>query len=634
MCGIAGILHTGGQQVDESLLAAMNDMQLHRGPDAGDYLIEHQIGLAHRRLSIIDLEGSPQPMQSACGTACIVFNGEIYNFKELHEELSAKGHKFNTRGDTETILNAWLEWGEDCVHKLRGMFAFAIWDRPSKTLFMARDRLGIKPLFYTLLSSGELVFGSELKVLTRHPQFDKTLRKEAVEDYFSFGYVPDPHCIYQNSFKLMPGHTLTIKPEQKGLPEQREYWDVPVHWDHQIDEHSAPDELIERMKEAVHIRMVAEVPLGAFLSGGVDSSAVVAMMSQLQDEPVNTCAIGFDVEQFNETEFAEMVAKRYQTNHRVETVSQDDFDLIDHLAFLYDEPYADSSAIPTYRVCELARKHVTVALSGDGGDELFAGYRRYNLHMHEERIRQMLPLWLRKPIFAPLGRFYPKLDWAPRFLRGKTTFQSMAMDTVEGYHNSMSILRTDERRKLFSPDYVESLNGYSSLAVFRKYGDKVAHLDPLKQTQYIDMKTYLVGDILTKVDRASMAHSLEVRVPLIDHKFVEWAFAMPSALNLSGGVGKRMFKKSLEPHLPNDVLYRPKMGFAVPLSNWFRGPLKDRLYSALLSEHMAASGFFDMNHIRTMIDQHVRNVRDYSAPLWALLMFESFYRREIGGELK
>ncbi|MBN7820368.1 XrtA/PEP-CTERM system amidotransferase [Bowmanella yangjiangensis] len=634
MCGIAGILHTGGQQVDESLLAAMNDMQLHRGPDAGDYLVEHQIGLAHRRLSIIDLEGSPQPMQSACGRACIVFNGEIYNFKELHEELSAKGHKFNTRGDTETILNAWLEWGEDCVHKLRGMFAFAIWDRPSKTLFMARDRLGIKPLFYTLLSSGELVFGSELKVLTRHPQFDKTLRKEAVEDYFSFGYVPDPHCIYQNSFKLMPGHTLTIKPEQKGLPEQREYWDVPVHWDHQIDEHSAPDELIERMKEAVRIRMVAEVPLGAFLSGGVDSSAVVAMMSQLQDEPVNTCAIGFDVEQFNETEFAEMVAKRYQTNHRVETVSQDDFDLIDHLAFLYDEPYADSSAIPTYRVCELARKHVTVALSGDGGDELFAGYRRYNLHMHEERIRQMLPLWLRKPIFAPLGRFYPKLDWAPRFLRGKTTFQSMAMDTVEGYHNSMSILRTDERRKLFSPDYVESLNGYSSLAVFRKYGDKVAHLDPLKQTQYIDMKTYLVGDILTKVDRASMAHSLEVRVPLIDHKFVEWAFAIPSALNLSGGVGKRMFKKSLEPHLPDDVLYRPKMGFAVPLSNWFRGPLKDRLYSALLSEHMAASGFFDMNHIRTMIDQHVRNVRDYSAPLWALLMFESFYRREIGGELK
>ncbi len=629
MCGIAGIFHLSEQtHIDADLIAQMNDRQIHRGPDAGDYFFDPGIALAHRRLSIIDLEGSPQPMMSADKRAIIVFNGEIYNFKELHKELSAKGHTFNTDGDTETILNAYLEWGEECVHKLRGMFAFALWDREKQTLFMARDRLGIKPFFYTLLPSGEFVFGSELKVLTAHPLFDKKLRNTTIEDYFSLGYVPEPYTIFEQSYKLPPGHTLTLHKGDKGLPEPKEYWDIPVAYEHPLSQQEIDEQLIERLKEAVDIRMVADVPLGSFLSGGVDSSAVVALMSQLQSDPVNTCAIGFDVKEFNETEFAQMVADRYHTNHRMETVSSNDFDLVDKLAFLYDEPYADSSAIPTFRVCELARKHVTVALSGDGGDELFAGYSRYRMHQGEEKIRNMLPLGLRKPLFGPLGKLYPKLDWAPRFLRGKTTFQSMAMDTVEGYHNTMSILRADERAKLFSKEYKDSLNGYSSLELFRKYGDKVKHLDETKIAQYIDMKTYLVGDILTKVDRASMAHSLEVRVPIIDHKFVEWAFNVPTDKNLVNGLGKLSFKKALEPHLPHDVLYRKKMGFAVPLANWFRGPLKERLYDGVLSKQMTESGYFDPKRLRRLIDDHISGRRDNSASLWTLMMFESFLRQQ------
>lgn len=630
MCGIAGIFHlTNEQPISPELIEQMNDQQHHRGPDAGDYFFDPGVALAHRRLSIIDLEGSPQPMQSADGSAVVVFNGEIYNFKELHTELTEKGYTFNTHGDTETILNAWLEWGTECVHKLRGMFAFAIWDKKKQCMFVARDRLGIKPFFYSLLPSGEFLFGSELKVLKHHPDFDKSLRNTAVEDYFTFGYIPEPHTIYQHAHKLSPGEYMLLEKGNTSLPEPVTYWDVPTEVEPQLTDKELDDELIERLKEAVKIRMVADVPLGAFLSGGVDSSAIVALMSQLQDDPVNTCAIGFDVKAFNETEYAQDVADQYKTNHRMEVVDQDDFDLVDHLAHLYDEPYADSSAMPTYRVCELARKHVTVALSGDGGDELFAGYRRYNLHMHEEKIRSILPLSIRKAIFGPLGKLYPKLDWAPKFLRAKTTFQSMALDTVQGYYNSMSLLREDERRKLFSDEYNKSLEGYTSFQVFKRYGDKVKHLDPLKITQYIDMKTYLVGDILTKVDRASMAHSLEVRVPLLDHKFVEWAFRTKSESNLKNRVGKASFKRTLEPHLSDDILYRQKMGFAVPLVDWFKGPLKDRLYTGLLSDQMRDSGFFNMKRVKRLIDDHVSGMRDNSASLWALMMFESFMRQQL-----
>ena len=628
MCGIAGIYQLKTQATpDSATLSKMNDSQWHRGPDAGDYFYQPTIALAHRRLSIIDIAGSPQPMQSANKQACIVFNGEIYNYRELRQQLSDKGYVFNTHGDTETILNAWLEWGEDCVHQLRGMFAFAIWDRQRQCLFLARDRLGIKPMFYSLLENGEFVFGSELKVLRQHPQFVSTLRDSTIEDYFSFGYVPEPYTIYQHSYKLAPGHSLLLRHGDATLPEPKQYWDIPTQWQHSVSGQQLEAEIISRFREAVDIRLVAEVPLGAFLSGGVDSSAVVAMMAGLQQDPVNTCSIGFDSPEFNETDFARQVAQRYHTHHHEDIVSQNDFELLDKLADLYDEPYADSSAIPTYRVCQMARQHVTVALSGDGADELFAGYRRYKLHLHEERFRQWLPLALRRPLFGVLGKIYPKLDWAPRFLRAKTTFQSLALDTVAAYHNSIAILRQDQRDRLFSSAFKQRLNGYSSLEVFRRYGDKVKHFDPMKIAQYLDMKTYLVGDILTKVDRASMAHSLEVRVPFLDHKFVEWAFTADSAANLQQGIGKYSLKKALQPYLPQDVLYRKKMGFAVPLAEWFRGPLQQKLQDKLLSDAMLNSGYFNVAELKQLLDDHKRGVKDNSAPLWTLLMFAAFLER-------
>jgi asparagine synthase (glutamine-hydrolysing) len=376
--------------------------------------------------------------------------------------------------------------------------------------------------------------------------------------------------------------------------------------------------------------MIAEVPLGAFLSGGVDSSAVVQAMAALSgDEPVNTCSIAFDDPAFNESAFAQMVADRYRTRHRVETVRSDDFDLIDTLATLYDEPYADSSAIPTYRVCQLARKHVTVALSGDGGDETFGGYRRYRMHLMEDRMRAALPEGLRRSLFGTLGRLYPKADWAPRMFRAKTTFEGMARSSVEAYFYSVSILRGPMRQQLFSPALQRQLAGYSAQEVFDHHAGKAGTDDPLALIQYLDIKTYLVGDINTKVDRASMAHSLEVREPLMDHPLVEWLATLPSNLKIRGQEGKFLLKKAMEPQLPNEVLYRPKMGFSVPLARWFRGPLKQRVRDAVLGERLAATGWFNRIYLQQLVDGHQSGAHDHSAPLWTLLMFEAFLRKVV-----
>ncbi len=406
----------------------------------------------------------------------------------------------------------------------------------------------------------------------------------------------------------------------------REYWDIPFVSHGSLSEQEAGEELIVRLRNAVNSHLMSEVPLGAFLSGGVDSSAVVAMMGELMKEPVNTCSITFADPAFDESDYARLVADRYQTRHFTEQVQQDDFDLIDQLAALYDEPFADSSAIPTYRVCELARKRVTVVLSGDGGDENFAGYRRYRWHMMEEQLRSKLPLGLRKSLFGLLGSLYPKADWAPRFLRAKTTFESLARDSVEGYFHSVSILDNKLRARLFTPGFRRSLQGYQAAEVLRSYANKSPTQDPLSLIQYLDMKTYLVGDILTKVDRASMAHSLEVRVPLLDHELVEWVSGLSASLKLRHQEGKFILKKSLEPYLPQEVLYRNKMGFAVPLASWFRGPLRERIRTALLGNTLTGTEMFDMEFIRKMLDQHQSGVRDYSAPIWTLLMFESFLR--------
>ena len=628
MCGIAGIFDLSGRrEFDAELVSRMNESQFHRGPDEGGVHLEPGVAMAHRRLSIIDLSSGQQPMFSADGTICLVYNGEIYNFKELAEELKVLGHTFRTRCDTEVIIYAWREWGEDCVKHFRGMFAFALYDRVQESLFLARDRLGIKPLFYTVLPDQQLLFGSELKVLKQHPQLRREIDPRAVEDYFAFGYVPEPKTIYIGTLKLAPAHSMLFKRGHRE-PEPRQYWDLRFCPVSVTDELELQSQLINRLREAIDIRLVAEVPLGAFLSGGVDSSAVVALMAQLKDEPVNTCAIGFDVKQFDETEYARAIAQRYKTNHFEQTVESDDFGLLDVLAALYDEPYADSSAIPTYRVCELAKKRVTVALSGDGGDEHFAGYRRYRWHMNEEKLRSRLPLGLRKPFFGVLGSLYPKADWAPRMFRAKTTFQSLARNSVEAYMHTVSHTSDEQRASLFSADLKSSLQGYQAIEVMRHHAERAGTDDALSLIQYLDTKTYLVGDILTKVDRASMAHSLEVRVPMLDHKFLEWAATIPSGYKLKGQEGKYILKKALEPYLPNEVLYRPKMGFGVPLAKWFRGPLKERLRASIVEGGLVNSGLFQTDYLEQLVNQHQSGRRDHSTVLWALMMFEATMKHD------
>ena len=631
MCGITGILDTRGRRdIDRVVLHRMNEAQFHRGPDEGGTHVEPGIGLGHRRLSIIDLSTGQQPLYNEDNSVCVVFNGEIYNYQELIPELQSLGHVFHTRSDTEVIVHAWESWGEHCVERFRGMFAFALWDRNQETLFLARDRLGVKPLHYALLEDGTLLFGSELKSLLAHGGLRRDIDPCAIEEYFALGYVAEPRTIFKGALKLPPAHTLLLR---RGQPvgQPREYWDVRFSLGTRVSEDEANEELVRRLKESIKLRMISEVPLGAFLSGGVDSSAVVAMMAGLSESPVNTCSIGFSDPAFNESEFARMVADRYRTNHHLDMVESDDFDLIDTLARLYDEPYADSSAIPTYRVCQLARKHVTVALSGDGGDESFGGYRRYRLHLMEEKMRSALPLGLRRPLFGTLGKLYPKADWAPRVFRAKTTFEGMARTPVEAYFHSVSILRAPMRRQLFSQRLRSELSGYDALDVFRSHAAKAATDDPLALIQYLDLKTYLVGDINTKVDRASMAHSLEVREPLMDHPLIEWLATLPSSFKVRGQEGKYLLKKAMEPHLPNDVLYRPKMGFSVPLARWFRGPLRERVRESLLGSRLGDTGWFNRKYLQHLVDAHNSGARDYSASIWTVLMFDAFLRNVLEG---
>ena len=616
----------GGREIDRAMLHRMNEAQFHRGPVEGGLHLEPGLGFGHRRLSIIDLSSGQQPLFNEDHSVVVVFNGEIYNFQALMVELQGLGHEFRTHCDTEVIVHAWEQWGEECVQRLRGMFAFTIWDRNAKTLFMARDRMGIKPMHYAFLPDGMLAFGSELKTLLCLPNLTREIDPRAVEDYFAYGYVPEPRTIFTSALKLAPGHTLTLKVGQPAPPPKK-YWDVPFTPHAPMQDQEMEEELVVRLREAVSSHMIADVPLGAFLSGGVDSSAIVAMMAGLSKEPVNTCSIGFNDTAFDESVYAQQVAEQYHTNHQREIVDTDDYGLIDTLAGLYDEPYADSSAIPTYRVCELARKRVTVALSGDGGDENFAGYRRHRFAMGEERVRSMMPLTLRKPLFGMLGKAYPKADWAPQMFRAKTTFEALARDLVEGYFHGVSIQADRVRDNLFSDTFRARLQGYRAIEVMRGHANNAPTDDPLSIIQYIDMKTYLPGDILTKVDRASMAHALEVRVPLLDHQFVEWVSGLPSSSKLRNGEGKHVFKKALKPYLSDDILYRKKMGFSIPLGAWLRGPLRESMSRAVLNPALLETGIFNETYLKQMIDQHQSGTKDHTVSLWSVLMFEAFLRK-------
>jgi asparagine synthase (glutamine-hydrolysing) len=474
-----------------------------------------------------------------------------------------------------------------------------------------------------------MVFGSELKALMRHPGVSRDLDPCAIEDYFTFGYVPDPRSIYRGVRKLEPGTCLSL---HRGMPPATpvRYWDAPLDLEARSPSDPAETcaELRERLKASVGLQLVSDVPLGAFLSGGIDSSAVVAMMRELDTNSILTCSIGFNEKRYDESMYAETVARAKATDHKTERVEASDYGLLEKLVGLYDEPYADSSAIPTYRVCGLARRHVTVALSGDGGDENFIGYRRYGLFALEQRLRSLFPDRFRAAVFGMLGRYYPKLDWAPRVFRGKTTFQALAKNPAQAYQHGVSIFPEEGREFLFSDGFRRELQGYRSSEVFRGYLEGKSFEDPLRMVQYLDFKTYLPGDILTKVDRASMAHSLEVRVPFLDHTFVDWVAGLPTASKLRNGAGKHVLKESLRPLLPHDVLFRSKMGFGVPIDIWFRDSLKDRIARTVRGSRLKEAGIFVPESLDRLVREHQTGKRDWSPVLWALLMFDGFLQSD------
>jgi asparagine synthase (glutamine-hydrolysing) len=622
MCGICGIYNFKNQQsVSLNLLKAMLDTMVHRGPDDDGFYASGSVGLGHRRLSIIDLGGGHQPMTNEDETVWVVFNGEIYNFEELQEDLVKKGHIFKTRSDTEAIIHLYEEVGEKCFQYLRGMFAIALWDGRAKKLLLARDRVGKKPLFY-FYDGDSIAFASEIKAILEVPHIPREIDIEALSDYFSFLYVPVPKSIFKHIRKVRPGHYVVVS--DNGIREV-EYWDIRFARTLDLTEDQWCEKVLEVYREAVRIRLISDVPLGAFLSGGMDSSSVVALMSQAKGKPVLTSSIGFDEQDFNELDYAREIATLFNTNHHEKIVRPDAVGIIEKLAWHYDEPFADSSAVPTYYVSKVARENVTVALSGDGGDENFAGYRRYYFDQRENRLRAFLPLRIRRPIFGTLATIYPKADWAPRVFRGKATFESLACSPIEGYFHSVSAFRPSLKAKLLHPDVKQTLNGYNSLEVLRYYYEKADTHDPLSRIQYVDIKTYLTDDILTKVDRASMANSLEVRAPILDHKFMELIATIPSSMKLQGRMGKYIFKKALKDVLPEEILYRKKMGFAVPLARWFRHELKELAYHTIFTNDR--DGLLDESTVQKIWREHQSGVRDRSTELWTLLMFRMWQQQ-------
>jgi len=622
MCGIAGIFHIEtAKPVDPDRVERMCDAIAHRGPDGYGVWTAPGVALGHRRLSIIDVAGSPQPMASTDGRAMLVFNGEIYNYRELRQELRATGATFHTDGDSEVILAAWQKWGPDCVSRLNGMFAFAIYDCEARTLFLARDRLGVKPLFLAPLSDGSVAFASELKALVAHPLLRREIDPLAVEDFLTWGYVPDTRSILKGVTKLPAGHTLLLQCG-KPMPPPSQWWDISFADRRKGKPQDLEAELLHLLREAVTSRMVADVPLGAFLSGGVDSSSVVALMAEASAKPVKTCSIGFDVAALDESGYARQVAERFGTDHRARLVSPDDFAAVDTLAAMFDEPFADASALPTWRVCQLARETVTVALSGDGADEAFAGYRRHLFQHGEDRLRAFLPSALRGPVFGALGAVYPKADWAPRPLRAKTTLLSLAGDSAAGYARAIGVTPAEQRDLLYSSEFKRLRGDYRGESLVLDCMRNAPARSGLDRAQYADLKVWLPGDILTKVDRTSMAVSLEAREPLLDHRLIEFAATLPEAVRLRGGQGKWLMKRTMRRYLPDDVLYRPKQGFVTPIAQWFRGPLADAAAAIGSSAALARTGWFDAGRVAALAQAHRVGTSDNSRVLWQLLMLD------------
>jgi len=630
VCGITGWFDTKGERpASRELVKAMSDAIAHRGPDGDGFFFAPGVGFGHRRLAVIDLVSGDQPMFSTDGTVCIIYNGEIYNYRELRRELQEKGHRFVTQSDTEVIINAWQEWGGACVNRLTGMFAFALWDKSRNTLFLTRDRLGEKPLYYALLADQTLIFGSELKALLVHPGVNRDIDPCAIEEFFALGYVAEPRTIYAQVAKLPAGSSLTIKRGQ--APEIFSYWNPSPATIESAELAHLDDELLGRLAAIVKSQLVADVPVGAFLSGGVDSSGTMALMAKASSGPIKAFSIGFDDARHDETNYARNVAERYHADHVVEQMNGSEGALVEKLPAIFDEPFGDSSALPAYLLMRLARKGVTVALSGDGGDELFAGYRRYGFHVREDALRRVLPPFVRGPLFGGLAGLYPQLDWAPRFLRARHTLRELSLDSTMGYFWNVSVVDDDLRTALFAPQLRHALSGYHASDVLTRHSRLAPSDDPLTRAQYVDLKTWMPGDILTKVDRTAMACSLEVRVPMLDHTFVDWALGLPQATKRHGGQTKVLLKRAFERLLPHDLLYRPKQGFSVPLAEWFRGALGRQFLQTVRSKASFASAhYLNMDVVDRLILQHQSGRFDHSRALWLVWMFEAFMERELG----
>jgi asparagine synthase (glutamine-hydrolysing) len=618
MCGIAGILSRDERPVTSDELSSMCAAMVHRGPDDEGAYLGPGVGLAMRRLSIIDLATGHQPVSNEDGSVWVVLNGEIYNYRELRRDLEHRGHRFSTATDTEVIVHLYEDCGARCVEKLRGMFAFAVWDEGRRELLLARDRLGIKPLYYGEVG-GRLVFASELKSILALDEVPRRLDWGAVSHLFAFQTTPRDQSIVHGIQKLEPAHVLVASPE--GRPCLRRYWDVTFEPDWTRTEADFVEELRELLEESVRLHLVSDVPLGAFLSGGVDSSAVVGLMSRLTTEPVKTFSIGFDDADYDELDHARLVARTFGTDHKELVLEPDAVGILDDLVWHLDEPFGDSSAIPTYMVSKLAAESVKVVLSGDGGDELFAGYDKYVVEGRERRYR-----------FVP-----PPLRWAlrgaaramPEGMRGRNFLRHVSLPGVDRYLDATTMFKRQQQARLFTPEAFELVACHDPWSLNRRwFGNGRLHW--LSALQRSDLNTYLPLDILTKVDRMSMAHSIEARVPLLDHRVVEFAATIPPELQLKQGVTKHVFKRALHDLLPEAIVARPKHGFAVPLARWFRGRLNGLLRDLLLSETSRRRGILDPAYVERLIGWH-ENGRDLYLNLWTLMSFELWCRRFLDG---
>jgi asparagine synthase (glutamine-hydrolysing) len=631
MCGIAGIVDLCARPVEPSLVRRLCDVLVHRGPDDEGYYIKGPVALGQRRLAILDLAGGRQPMGNEDGTVWITFNGEIYNFHELRQRLEGLGHRFATRSDTEAIVHAYEQYGPACVKELRGMFAFALWDQPRQTLLLARDRVGKKPLYYTEMD-GQWVFASELQALRQHPGLAREVDWAALDDYLTYGYVPASKTIFRSVHKLPPAHwlTLRLRPGESDGPavHVERYWQLAYEPKVSLSEADAVDGLLEVLREAVRLRMIADVPLGALLSGGIDSSIVVALMSQLSDRPVKTFSIGFDDQEFNELPHARRVAERCGTEHHELIVRPKALEVLPTLVRHYGEPYADSSAIPTYYVAKLTREHVKVALNGDGGDECFAGYERYAGGLAADRYGR-IPAAVRTLAIEPLSRLVPSSGPRRGRLRQARRFLEVAgQPAPQRYLRWIGYFSAESKAALYSSEFQERLAGYQAESWLFRMWDQIvaAGLDPLDRMLALDVESYLPYDLLVKMDIATMANSLEARSPFLDHEVMEFCARLPTGYKLRGMRLKHLLKRAGEQLLPPETLARRKMGFGVPIGNWMRGELRSWVEDLLLSPRALKRGYFQPEALRQFVWAHLDGRQDQSFQLWALLWLELWHQ--------